>query len=119
MGSKLIEVPDPGQTGRRLNYIGGFMEQREKLIRGGAFLSRLLETSRGSHCERIRLAQTIVDILNAFIETEVFDANKLPKTDPNYMSWNDIGGVLGISKTAAYSRYGAKCDKRTKTPNHG
>jgi hypothetical protein len=119
MDSDPVQALNSGEKGRRLSYIGGVMQQREKLIRAGAFLSRLLETSRGSHCERIRLAQKMVDILNVFIETEIFDANNLPKADPNYMSWNDIGGVLGISKTAAYSRYGAKCDKRTKTPNHG
>lgn len=95
------------------------MEQREKMIRVGVLVSRLLESSNREHCSRIRMAKKAIDILSAFIETEVYTANNLPKNDSARMSWDQIAQALGISKTAAYARYGANSDKRTQTTHTG
>lgn len=114
MGAGETEMPISGHNRRGLNYIGRLMFQREKLIRIGVVISQLLESSSREHNSRIKLAKKAINILNDFIEFEVHAANNLPKEDPAHMSWEKIGNAVGLSRSAAYTRYGAKGDKTTE-----
>lgn len=117
--TELSQVGTRRERLHKLNYIGRLMHQREKVVRIGVLVTRLLESSAREHRARISLAKKAIDILNDFIEYEVHTANDLPKNDPAHMSWAHIGSALNLSRSAAYARYGMKNDERTKAAHKG
>ena len=87
--------------------------QGDRILRIAILIARLRESNNCHHAHRIRLAQRIVDATNIFIAEEVRRANNKKPTDPNYMSWAKIGQAVGLSRNAAYTRYGDKKQNET------
>lgn len=83
---------------------------REKLLTAAIYIERVRQSSSRSHEYRIRTASKIRALVDDFIAVEVQTAVSKPKDDSSYMSWQKIADTLGISKTAAYTRYGPKRD---------
>lgn len=88
------------------------LERRENLevletgLRLIVFATKLRDAGTREHSRRIRIAQKIIDLANSVIAEEVRTANSLNKSDPEYMSWQQVADALDISRTAAFTRYG-------------
>jgi hypothetical protein len=82
------------------------MNRPDHLLVALTALVKLKSTHESAHSLRIKLASKIVDSVNAFICDEVLDA--VDKTRPNHMTWEQVGNVMGLSKSAVFSRYGTK-----------
>lgn len=83
----------------------------DAMLRAAILLARLRQASPNSHELRIRYAIQVRKIVDSFIAEEVRTANSLPEDDPSHMSWTKVGQAVELSRSAAYARYGAKCDK--------
>lgn len=83
----------------------------DRMLRAAIFLARIRESSPNAHALRIRYAIQVRKIVDSFIADEVRAANSLSKEEPGFMSWEAIGSVVELSRSAAYARYGTKCDK--------
>jgi hypothetical protein len=80
-------------------------EDYEKIL---DLIEKMSKAAEHHHSDKIRCAKKAIDILNEIVTYEAKKANSLPQNAPGHMSWNDIGKVLEISKTAAFARYGKK-----------
>lgn len=80
--------------------------QREKLMRAMVAINRLRDSSERDHAIRIRSAKRAIDVLHDFIAHEVRAATHEAKDDPAHLTWEQAGKLLGISKSATYTRYG-------------
>ena len=76
-----------------------------------SFLKEIDGSIVQDHSFRIECARKAIDALNAFVENEVRVANSLPRNAPGYLSWDAIAKALGVSKTAAYVKYGGKNER--------
>lgn len=84
------------------------MVTNDFLMRAGIFIARIRENGTHSHALNLRAANLAKKAIDAYIEDEVNKAQNYPKTSPFYLSWEHIGQVLEISKSAAFARYGKK-----------
>lgn len=82
--------------------------QGDRILKAAIYLSRLRDSGSRDHVYRLRVASKLIEILNSFIADEVRAATNENPSDPAYVSWQGVGDVLGISKSAAYARYGKK-----------
>lgn len=82
------------------------MNRQDHLLVAINTIGQLSSIHESNHSIRIKLAARAVDSLNAFICAEVLDA--VDKTRPGYMTWDQIAETMGLSKSAAWSRYGKK-----------
>ncbi|GHF92266.1 hypothetical protein GCM10018783_73920 [Streptomyces griseosporeus] len=60
------------------------------------------------HERRIRHLKAVSDLIETLIADEVRIATSKPEDDPTRLSWNDIARIFEKSKTAVYTKYGAK-----------
>lgn len=104
----LINYYSSGKSRVRRLLKKGLCMQREKLLRTVKLAKKLQEASEIRHEERIKRAAELVEVLNSFIAEEVQKATALPPRNPNRLSWEKVAKCLGISKTAAYTRYKSK-----------
>lgn len=85
--------------------------QHEKIVRAAMFVAKIRDSSPEDHQERLMYAKKLRDLVDDFIFEEVKAANSKGKGDKNYMSWDKIGQVMDLSRSAAFTRYGAKRDR--------
>jgi hypothetical protein len=72
------------------------------------FVARARETEETRHELRLFYAKKAREAVDAFIAEEVHAANSKPTQDSNHLSWAKIGQILGLSKTAVFTKYGGK-----------
>jgi hypothetical protein len=82
--------------------------QGEVLLRAAIYLSRLRDSGSRDHAYRLRVAKKLIDLVNAFVADEAKAATEVSKKDPAYLSWEQVGQCLDLSKSAVYARYGKK-----------
>jgi hypothetical protein len=82
------------------------------LLKAAAMLSRISETVETNYVERLKKANLAQKAIDEFIEAEVARAKRHPHGAALHVSWDQIGEAFGLSKSAAYSRYGK--EKRSK-----
>lgn len=83
-------------------------ETIEPTLRMVIFAQKLRDSGSREHARRIRLAKLIADIANSIIAREVTKATSLSSSDPAHMTWKEVGDALGLSKSAAFTRYGKR-----------
>ena len=84
----------------------------DKLLRVLTFVSRIREAPTQNHVLRLKLASVVSKAIDSFIQDEVQKAQSRPQKDPCHLSWAQIGDLLDLSRSAAYSRYGKKEHER-------
>lgn len=82
------------------------------LLRAATFIARVNESSPNAHAIKIRYAHMAKRILDDFIADEAKMANGQPQDSDAFMSWADVGKTLGISRSAAYARYGGRDERK-------
>lgn len=71
-------------------------------------LDQIEDSEENAHAYRIRRANEAIDVLHGLIAREVHLAINAPKGSRRKLSWAEIAQALGISKSAAFARYGKK-----------
>jgi hypothetical protein len=82
--------------------------QGEVLLRAAIYLSRLRDSGSRDHAYRLRVASKLQQLVSNFIAAEAKAATETNKKDPAYLSWEQVGQCLDLSKSAVYARYGKK-----------
>lgn len=84
------------------------MLQSDKVMRAAMIVARIRDSSPNDHLSRLQYAKQLRDLVEEFIVEEVRKANSRSRDDKHYMSWDKIGHVLDLSRSATFTRYGSK-----------
>lgn len=78
------------------------------------FANKIRSVSERNHLLRLRIAYRIQKLAENIIRDEVAAAQSKNRSDPAYLSFTQIGEVLGITRTAAFARYGGKKNEQNE-----
>lgn len=82
------------------------MNKPDPLVSAMEDLVRLKSVTETGYGLRLRLAARIVETMNEYIAETVLES--VDHTKPGHMTWEKVGEVFGLSKSAVFSRYGKR-----------